>query len=427
MSFKSHNQKANQAVENRSKPIYAKRLPTCSVNFMHRKKSVVISFKVRCCGKISNSKSTGIRAERGQFNTATLEVAGDPLATARLYEIRSSIIRTFNERVITGRSLDPTLIRDIALGLQNHDVDRPTVIMAVNRYVNLKAKLLGNGIGQRTLRRYEAYAATIAEYITENFGVDSSIDELKPAIGSELLVHLKGIKKLGHNYAIKHIQLLKSALDYAMANEWCNRNVLVGYRFRKEYKPVRVLTLKELDKIRQTSFEEESIELVKDGFLFCCYTGLAYADLSTITTGHLIEVEGVLCIMKTRQKSGQQSFVPLFPEALALIEKYKSHPGCRLNKGLLPVLTNAAMNRLLKIIGSTAGIKESLHSHLARKTFTRYAEDRGFNLTEMATMMGHSKTYMTEKHYYQSRQDTVLRTFKSIHRTDELGESRMTG
>jgi site-specific recombinase XerD len=81
---------------------------------------------------------------------------------------------------------------------------------------------------------------------------------------------------------------------------------------------------------------------------------------------------------------------------------------------LLPVMTNQKMNGWLKIIGHMAQIKQKLHMHLGRKSFTTYAEELGFTLNDMATMLGHTSQTMTEAFYYQRRREPVVTKFKEI-------------
>ncbi|QJW89231.1 integrase catalytic domain-containing protein [Spirosoma taeanense] len=378
----------------------------------------MLGFRVRCCGKNSPFKSLGIKLKPNEFNSKTLQITGDPYNTARLVDLKASILKVFKERVLTGRSLDPTLIRDIALGLRAHDEQTPTIIEAITRWIEQKAKLLGNGLSLSSLKQYQRYGRIISEFVTNTYGKDATLDTLKPAVQHELLVYMKGDRKTGHNYAIKTIQFLKAILDYAVAYEWCDRNVLQSVRLNKQRKEVRTLTMNDLETVKNTHFVETTLNEVRDVFLFCCYTGLAYTDVASLSKDYLITVDEIQCILKDRNKSGQQSFVPLFPEAKAILEKYRYHPICRLKGILLPVLSNQKMNKWLKVIGNVAGIKEPLHTHLARKTFTMFAEERGFKLDQTSIMMGHSRTYMTEQHYYKGRRETVIKEFKKIQQND---------
>jgi hypothetical protein len=49
------------------------------------------------------------------------------------------------------------------------------------------------------------------------------------------------------------------------------------------------LTAAELKKIEVKKFSVERLQIVKDVFVFCCYTGLAYVDVMNLTENHIIK------------------------------------------------------------------------------------------------------------------------------------------
>lgn len=389
--------------------------PTCHVNFFIRSRGTgVIYFRVTVSGTASNERTTNIKVRQSDFNTETLEIKGNPNDTARLLHFRSDVMRVFTERCVTGRSLDPAIIRDIALGLRTHDAAIPSLIEGVKHYQQQKEQLLGNGLSLGSVKRYKGYTNLLERFVTVTYGKNAQFEDLKPALEHDLLNYLKGKRGFSHNYSLKVFQYLKTILEYAVSHEWAERNVLRTARLRKFHKPVTTLTLADLATLKAMEFVEPNAVLVRDVFLFCCYTGMAYSDVADLKPHHIVTVNDVKCVLKDRQKSGVQAFTPLFPDALELLDKYAANELCIIKGVLLPVLSNQKMNQWLKVIGNLAGIKETLHTHLARKTFTTYAEELGFSLNDMATMLGHTHTSMTEKHYYQRRREPVITKFKSI-------------
>ena len=91
----------------------------------------------------------------------------------------------------------------------------------------------------------------------------------------------------------------------------------------------------------------DSMVRVRDAFLFACYTGLRYSDLSRIKADHIIERGNykVLSFIPEKTNSALQKKVkrveiPLIGLALDIVEKYGSTHG-----QLIPVITNQKMNR----------------------------------------------------------------------------------
>ncbi|WP_162388306.1 site-specific integrase [Spirosoma endbachense] len=405
---------------------------------------VTIYIRVGFNGMRSEARSTGIVvANKADFDTQSLVIAGDPVNTARLAALKNEIVKVFNERLLMGKSLNPRFILDIALGLATHQDEEyylmgrtssglpvlslhkpkpkiPTILGAITDYNRIKAKLEGNGLGVLSRKRYEQYGRILTQFVTETYGKNALLEALTPAVEYDLFAYLKGTKKYVHNYAVKIIQFFKSMLTYAHAHRWVDRNVLAALRLSRHHKEVKTLTMADLEKLASRDFVEVTLNQVRDVFLFCCYTGLAYTDVESLAAEHIVRIDEIDCILKDRNKSGVQSFVPLFPEAIALLNRYKDHRVCRLKGVLLPVISNTKMNSALKIIGNIVGIQETLHTHLARKTFTMFAEERGFGLDQMATMLGHTRTTMTEQHYYKRRREPVLKVFKAIYPSGEL-------
>ncbi|WP_138990806.1 site-specific integrase [Larkinella sp. C7] len=401
--------------------------PTCHVSFFIRKATGIISLRVVVNGKRATDKSTGIKATAATFDPQTRTLLNDPTNTARLRTLESNIQRIFKDRELSDRSLDPTIIRDIALGLRGHDEQTPTVVEAIALYSQwheqrFNTKEVSNG----TIKRYRTYHSVLERFFTlyPNYGKNFKFSQLTPALQYHLVDgYLKSEKKYCHNYALKIFQFFRGILEYAIAHEWADRNPIRHVRIRKYYKDPVTLTMAELEKLKTYQFVEAKANEVRDVFLFCCYTGLAYVDVAELSTKDLATVNGVQSILKKRHKSGQQAFIPLFPDARVILDRYQQNEMCCMRNVLLPVMSNQKMNKWLKIIGNIAGIKESLHTHLARKTFTMYSEELGFTLDEMAVMMGHANPTMTRKHYHAKRATPVVRRFQTLFQDATLSSN----
>ena len=402
------------------------RFATCHPSFMRRDNGM-LNVRLQCPGYKLAQRSLGFKVKPDQFNHDTREVIGEPEKTARVQDLEASIQKVFTERVITDRSTDPNVILDIAFGLRSHDDIIPSIREAIERFLQHKEKALGNDLVRSSFRQYQRYRNILGDFTTIHYGKDAKLDVLKPAVYYELLGYVKGERGNSHNYAGKVLQFFKAVLTYAVAYEWCDRNVLQAVRFVKKKKEVITLEMADLVKLAQVELAEDYLTEVRDVFLLCCMTGLAYVDVKTLSPEHIVMVDEVQCILKNRQKSAQKSIIPLFPEAIALLNKYQDHRICRINGVCMPVLSNVKMNKWLKVIGNVAKIKEPLHTHLARKTFTMYAEERGFKLEQTSIIMGHAYSSMTSTHYYRQRQKTVISAFKNITRSNSQDDNRQAG
>ena len=137
---------------------------------------------------------------------------------------------------------------------------------------------------------------------------------------------------------------------------------------------------------------------MRDIFLFCCYTGLAFADVKKLSSDDIvINISGKKWIKTKRQKTKSLSSIPLLDIPKAILDKYAAHPHVKAGKGVLPVLTNQKSNAYLKEIADLCGIKKNLTTHLARHTFaTTVTLSKGVPIESVGKMLGHRSLKTTQ-------------------------------
>jgi integrase len=153
-----------------------------------------------------------------------------------------------------------------------------------------------------------------------------------------------------------------------------------------------------LQRIYKKKFGVERLDVVRDIFVFCCYTGLAYVDVHKLKRSELVKgIDSNLWIYTHRQKTDTLSRIPVLPIALAIIRSYDKHPQCIARDTLLPVMTNQKMNAYLKEIANIAKVKKPLTFHIARHTFaTTVTLNNGVPIESVAKMMGHTSIKTTQ-------------------------------
>ena len=155
------------------------------------------------------------------------------------------------------------------------------------------------------------------------------------------------------------------------------------------------MTQSELDTLREKKSFLPRLDLVRDIFVFCCYTGLAYADVQQLKQEHIIiGVNGDRWIKMPRKKTKAISSIPLLSPAEEIIEKYSEHPYVLDGKGVLPVLTNQKSNAYLKEIADVCGINKNLS-----------LEERDFLLFSVESLL--SKVRKAKKTSIRSMRDCI--------------------
>ena len=185
-----------------------------------------------------------------------------------------------------------------------------------------------------------------------------------------------------------------------MANGWLNKDPFSNYKAKVKDVERVYLTEEEIQTIINKDFKIERVAMVRDIFVFSCFTGLAYIDVKQLTLDNIsLGIDGDKWIFKNRQKTDTASKIPLLPMAQEIIDKYTEHPVCKNEKRLLPILTNQKMNAYLKEIADVCGIKKDLTFHIARHTFaTTITLSNGVPLETVSKMLGHT-SLKTTQHY----------------------------
>src|SRR5690606_21306012 len=163
--------------------------------------------------------------------------------------------------------------------------------------------------------------------------------------------------------------------------------------------------------------ESNRLSVIRDIFVFQCYTGLAYIDVFNLKSSMISKgVDGKLWIISERVKTESKFSVPLLPQAIRIIEKYKDDPICRQRGSVLPVKSNQKMNAYLKEIAAICNIKSELTTHKARRTFgSTVTLNNGVLIHVVKEMLGHHSVKQTEE-YAITESKTISREMKLLQK-----------
>lgn len=175
------------------------------------------------------------------------------------------------------------------------------------------------------------------------------------------------------------------------------------------------LSQEELETLINKEFTIKRLEVVRDIFVFCAFTGLAFIDVKYLKPEHLLrDSNDALWIRKPREKTGNMCNIPVLSSAKVIIDKYKDYPQCLKNGVLLPVLTNQKMNSYLKEIADLCGITKKLTTHVARHTAaTTVFLANNVSLENVSKILGHSSTKMTQ-HYAKVLDSSIMRDIQNV-------------
>ena len=304
-------------------------------------------------------------------------------------------------------------IKDIILGKQIKRV----MLLDVFREHNEKVKgLVGQDFAAGTLQRYETSLKHTADFIKKKYKTtDIAINQVNHVFISEYDFYLRSVRGCNNNTTVKYIKNFKKIILICLANGYIVTNPFLNYK--PKIKPVNrlALTLDELCLLENKTFSIDRLEAVKDTFLFCCYTGLAYADVSSLKPANILKgIDGEIWLHTFRQKTLTATKVPLLDKALKLIAKYEGHPKCA--QQIFPLISNQKINAYIKEIADLCGIQKDLTFHIARHTFaTTITLSNGVPIDTVSKMLGHTNIRTTQ--LYAKTLEQKISTDMAILRT----------
>lgn len=298
----------------------------------------------------------------------------------------------------TNKLITPETIKNAYLGIS----EKGKTILEVFNYHNTQLKALVNS--QFALGTYDRYCTAlkhVKEFLQFKYKIsDISIKQINHEFITEFEYYLKTERKCCHNTTMKYITNFKKIIGICIKNKWIIENPFENYKINLKEVEREYLSKDEIQAITDKEFATQRLAQIRDIFLFCCFTGLSYADVKKLSKEHIITgIDGEHWIKINRTKTDVRSSIPLLPMASDILNKYKDDVKCQANKKLLPVLSNQKMNDYLKEIAAVCGINKNITFHLARHTFaTTITLANGVALESVGKMLGH-RSIKTTQHY----------------------------
>jgi integrase/recombinase XerD len=320
----------------------------------------------------------------------------------------------YGKQIITAEA-----IKAKAEGVEEEQV---SLLWLINYHNTEIRKLLEPG----TMKNYFTTERYVKEFlITKKKRKDLYLSQLDYKFIIDFEIYLrhrepeKGQRPCANNTVMKHIERLRKIINIAVKNDWIIKDPFIRFERHMIIKDRQCLEFEELETIKTLELPEDTLQIIRDIFVFCCYTGLSYADICLFSDGHLVtDIEGEKWLEMVRKKtanfSGHKFFVLLLPEAITLINKYKGNPKAGFTNTIFPVFSNQFINRCLKKISKMAGLSLLLTFHIARHTFaTTVTLENGVPIESVSEMLGHT-TIRTTQIYSKVKKRKVSADMKAL-------------
>lgn len=275
--------------------------------------------------------------------------------------------------------------------------DQKKLLEVIAIFVTELKKRVGNDYSFSTYEKYVFTEKKIRSFLKRKGKNDILLKDITVEFIIDFDHYLRTVDKNQHNTAVKYCINLKRIINDCVLRGYLARNPFQFYKTRYKFVFPVFLNEEEVNHLQTLSLMKRSHLLVRDLFIFQCYTGLSYTDLISLSRNDITERDNRLWIIKARQKTGIVAVIPLLPQAANLIDKYnKSNPR---QNCIFPAYSIQKYNLYLSKIGLEAGLTKRLSSHVGRRTFGNLALTRGISINVISKILGHSSTLITEKIY----------------------------
>ena len=343
--------------------------------------------------RFTTSEKWSVEGKRMKGTSAESKATNSYLDTlkAKVYDYQQQLIR--EDEVVNAENM-----RNKIMGVEKR---KHMIVGIFQNHNNEIRALIGKDYAAATLVRYETSLKHTVDFMKWKYRIsDIDIKKIDHEFITSYEFYLKSVCNCCQNTASKYIINFGEIIRICLANGWLDKNPFINYKGKEVEVERAFLSMEEIETMLNKEFVSDRLNLVKDIFLFSCFTGLAYADVKKLSRKNIgFGVDGERWIFINRTKTDTRSNIPILPIAAFILDKYEDHPQVVNQEKLLPILSNQKMNSYLKEIADVCGINKELTYHIARHTFaTTVTLSNGVPIESVSKMLGH-KNLKTTQHY----------------------------
>lgn len=258
---------------------------------------------------------------------------------------------------------------------QYRGVEQPEGEMLCKLYEEHNSRmkeLIGKTTAANTYKRHLTSLKLFREFLTATRGIsDIEVKALDAQLMEEYQHYLMTVRSNNNNTTVKYLRNLSKIVNLAKTRGLIQTNPIDLLPLKMQTVEREFLTQDELKRLEEKQIGVSRLEQVRDIFLFCCLTGLAYVDVASLSTENIVEGKrGRQWLRKARNKTNNMCNIPLLRPALRILEKYAEYRAA--TGRLLPVPSNQKMNAYLKELATLCGVAKNLTTHCARHINSSY-------------------------------------------------------
>lgn len=226
------------------------------------------------------------------------------------------------------------------------------------------------------------------KHFEDCFGDKLKVTDITPQIIQKYIQYLENRGVTSRTVDV-YLKKISCTLNHCSNQGLIAKNPCKAVKHKLEPSKQReFLTIEELRILANTPIRRK---IVKQLFLFSCFTGLRFVDIQNLQWSNIEDFQGQKRIVFRQQKTSEVEYIHLSEQALALM----GEPNGKFVFPDINTRTHQVCNEQLKTWAKRAGIKKHLSFHCARHTFAVTLLSNSVDIYTVSKLLGHKSVSTT--------------------------------
>ena len=225
------------------------------------------------------------------------------------------------------------------------------------------------GVSLATQKKYRTIVNKLIAFDKYNM-VRTKLSDVNLKFRIDLIDYFSKVEKLSDNTIGRYLKFVKSICLDAQKNGFKINSQLRDFMGFSIDAPKVILTIDEIEKIKNTQFLNENHKIARDWLIIGCFTGQRVSDLLRMNKSFIQSIQNYDFIVLTQQKTKKTVQIPIHFEVKEILDK---------RNGEFPPLfsdnidsSKAMFNRYLKQLTKLAGIDTVVQGNKFDENTKRY-------------------------------------------------------
>lgn len=340
---------------------------------------------------VSSHKAV-FKSEYYERNYTTIDEAKIDIeeTNAQLDVIRAKIVATYQSLLFVCDTLTANKIKEKTFGLSN---EYETLLQSTDKDIMEYLPRVNKDRSALTYRKMKIVRKHLHHFIMKTYRTpDIYMVDLKSDFLRKFYNYIIDTKHLKHSTAWVYCCYLKKIALKAYSQGSINHNPFFNFKLPSSTSTREYLTENELNALIEHHSADPISELVRDLFVFSCFTGISFIDIMALGPKNIITTNDEIWVVGHRKKSMVPFHIRLMDVPRAILLKHWRHS----NKNIFQPVTNNVANKKLKIIIKQCHINKNITFHCARHTFATLALTYGMPIESVSKILGHTSITTTQ-------------------------------